>query len=100
MTNRARRRKQARRIAAGLLITRKSKIARLPYQIRLGVNRRLLDGQPGHKILRWLNRQPAVKARMRMYFGGARIKEQNLSVWRLGGYQDRLRQQTIFAANG
>jgi len=76
-------------------ITRKGKIARLPYQIRMEVNRRLLDGQTGDEIIAWLNDQGAVKDRMYLYFGGRPIGNQNLSEWRLGGFQDwlKIRQQ-------
>jgi len=76
-------------------VTRKGKIARLPYQIRIEVNRRLLDGETADGIVAWLNAQAAVADRMHLYFGGAPITSQNLSQWRLGGFRDwlKIRQQ-------
>ncbi|MCW5547864.1 MAG: hypothetical protein KIT44_02780 [Opitutaceae bacterium] len=71
---------------------RKGKIARLPQEIRDEVSRRLHDGVPGFAIVEWLNEQPAVIDRLRAYFHGAPVTSQNLSEWRLGGYQDYLRR--------
>ena len=36
-------------------MTRKSKIARLPRSIRDGLNCRLDNGQPGLRLVEWLN---------------------------------------------
>ena len=70
--------------------THNGKIARLPRHIRDELNHRLDDGQPGGRILDWLNALPAVQA---AESGGGPINAQNLSNWRKGGYQDWLKQQ-------
>jgi hypothetical protein len=69
------------------------KIARLPKPIREELNRRLDDGEPGSRILPWLNELPAVKKVLVTQFAGALINSQNLSNWRSGGYQRWLRKQ-------
>lgn len=69
---------------------RTGKIARCPLAIREEVNRRLLDGESGPKILAWLNAQPAVLAVLDEYFGEEPVKPQNLTEWRQGGYKDFL----------
>ena len=66
------------------------KIARLPRNIRDELNHRLDDGEPGGRILAWLNALPAVPA---AGLGGRGINAQNLSNWRKGGFQDWLKQQ-------
>src|ERR1039458_71840 len=71
-------------------MTHNGKIARLPRNIRDELNHRLDDGEPGDRILAWLNALPAVQA---AEFGGSKINAQNLSNWRKGGYQDWLKQQ-------
>ena len=71
-------------------MTHNGKIARLPRNIRDELNHRLDDGEPGDRILAWLNALPAVQA---AEFGGSEINAQNLSNWRKGGYQDWLKQQ-------
>jgi hypothetical protein len=73
------------------IMARNGKIARLPLHIRTELNRRLQDGEPGIKLLKWLNGLPAVRAALREYFGGVPISIQNLSEWRQGGYQDWVR---------
>lgn len=56
----------------------RSKIARLPYEVREELNRRLLDGAQGPALLPWLNSlRPA---------GMAELNDQNLSAWRQGEY--------------
>lgn len=67
---------------------RTGKIARCPLHIREEVNRRLLDGQSGPVILRWLNAQAEVLEVLDLYFGEEPVKPQNLSEWRQGGFQD------------
>lgn len=71
-------------------MSRKGKIARLPSAIREEVNRRLLDGQTGSKILPWLNDLPEVKAVLQEDFEGLLVSDQNLSEWRKGGYAEWL----------
>jgi hypothetical protein len=68
--------------------TRKGKIARLPLRIRASVNARLDDGEPGTKIVEWLNSLPEVQAVLEMEFQGRPIREQNLTEWRRGGYRE------------
>ena len=63
------------------------KIDTLPADLRNEINARLDDGQTGAEILPWLNDLPAVKAHLQKKFSGAAITDQNLSNWRLGGYQ-------------
>ena len=65
--------------------TRTGKIARLPRAIREELNRRLLEAQPGPKILAWLNADPETRRVLDRDFGGAAISLQNLSKWRQGG---------------
>jgi hypothetical protein len=72
---------------------RTGKIARLPLSIRQELNRRLRDGQPGGKLLEWLNSLEEVQAVMAAEFQGHPILKQNLSQWRMGGYQDYLEEQ-------
>jgi hypothetical protein len=74
-------------------MTRNGKIARLPRNIRDELNHRLEDGEPGARILAWLNALPPVQAVLSAGFGGGAVNAQNLSNWRMGGYQDWLKQQ-------
>lgn len=73
--------------------TRIGKIARLPYGVRVGVNRRLLNGYTGREIVVWLNSLPAVKRRMKQCYNGASVNNQNVSRWRWSGYRDWLRER-------
>jgi hypothetical protein len=73
--------------------TRIGKIARLPFQTREKLNLRLLNGEFGTPILQWLNELPETKNLLHTRFAGKPISKQNLSEWRLGGYQDWLRHQ-------
>ena len=83
-------------------MARRSKIARLTERTREELNRRLLDGQQGPEILPWLNSLPeaaAVIAAMPSA-GGKKVgafDDNNLSDWRLGGYQDWLRRREQLA---
>ncbi|WP_043585299.1 hypothetical protein [Geminisphaera colitermitum] len=72
---------------------RKGKIARLPRVIRDEINRRLLDGEPGSKILPWLNTQETVLRVLDEHFGEEPVTPQNLSEWRQGGYQDWIKRR-------
>ncbi len=71
--------------------TRISKIARLPLQIREQLNQRLLNGEIGAPLLRWLNELPQTREILAELFVGKAITKQNLSEWRHSGYQDWLR---------
>jgi len=73
--------------------TRTGKIARLPKAVREQLNRRLQDGEPGKRLVEWLNTLPEVQEVLRADFGGRPISEQNLSEWKAGGYREWLLQQ-------
>src|SRR5476649_1646779 len=63
------------------------KIASLPKGVRDALNRRLDDGEPGPRILAWLNALPEVQRVLKdARFRGVPVSENNLSNWRLGGY--------------
>lgn len=79
-------------------MTRTGKIARLPLRIREELNQRLQDGEPGRKLVTWLNSLPDVRAILAADFGGRPIRPQNLSEWRQGGYRDWLEQRETEAA--
>src|ERR1019366_1515019 len=74
------------------ITTHNGKIARLPRIIRDELNHRLDEGEPGGRILEWLNALPAVQAVL-AESGGGPISPQNLSNWRQGGHQDWLKHQ-------
>jgi hypothetical protein len=74
-------------------VSRNGKIARLPKAVRDELNRRLSDGEPGNQLVAWLNGLPEVQSVVVSEFGGRTVREQNLSEWKQGGYQDWLRQQ-------
>jgi hypothetical protein len=71
----------------------RGKIARLPGDVREQLNQRLLDGQSASAILPWLNDLAPVKAVLTAQFAGELVTTQNLSNWRIGGYQHWLRDQ-------
>ena len=73
--------------------TRTGKIARLPRSVRDELNRRLDEGEPGKKLVAWLNALPEVQAIVAAEFDGKPIREQNLSEWKQGGYRDWQAQQ-------
>jgi hypothetical protein len=80
-------------------MTRNGKIARLPRQLREQLNRRLADGEPGNRLVEWLNELPEVRAALAENFNGRKISEQNLSEWKQRGYQEWLaRQETLACA--
>ena len=72
---------------------RQGKIARLPFAIREELNRRILDGQSGRVILRWLNADPAVKKLLPEDAEGLNVTDSNLTSWRQGGYEDWRKQR-------
>ena len=69
-------------------MTRTGKIARLPRAVREELNQRLADGEPGVRLVDWLNSLPAVQQALINYFDGREINEPNLSEWKQGGYLD------------
>jgi hypothetical protein len=80
-------------------MTRNGKIARLPREIRDQLNRRLQDGEPGVRLVEWLNGLEPVRQILAQDFGGREISEQNLSEWKQGGYEEwAARQETLACA--
>ena len=75
---------------------RTGKIARLPYQTRQELNRRLTDNEPGDPLIAWLNARPEVQTVLREQFEGNPITKQNLSEWRTGGFAIWALQQEVF----
>jgi hypothetical protein len=77
-------------------MNRTGKIARLPYQTRQELNRRLLDNEPGDPLVAWLNARPEVHTVLTEQFDGSPITKQNLSEWRTGGFAVWELRQEIF----
>ena len=71
----------------------RGKIARLPDDVREQLNQRLLDGQSASAILPWLNDLAPVKEVLAGQFSGEPVTAQNLSNWRIGGFQHWHRDQ-------
>jgi hypothetical protein len=61
--------------------------------VRDELNQRLDDGEVGQELVAWLNALPEVQTALATHFGGRAITEQNLSVWKQGGFADWLRHQ-------
>ena len=68
--------------------SRSFNIARLPLEIRDQLNTRLADGEPGIRLVEWLNSNPEVMKVMAEQFDGRPITESNISEWRSGGYEE------------
>ena len=80
-------------------MTRNGKIARLSRTTRDELCRRLQDGEPGVRLVAWLNSLPDTQRVLATDFGGRPISEQNLCEWKAGGYRDWLaRQETLSQA--
>ena len=77
--------------------TRTGKIARLPRYFRDKLNQRLQDGEPGNRLVDWLNSLPEVREVLAAEFCGREISEQNLSEWKQGGYRDWERHEASCA---
>src|SRR3954447_21614412 len=77
--------------------SRNGKIARLPKAVREEINQRLEDGATARSMVGWLNGLPEVQALVQSEFGGHPIREQNLSQWKQGGYEDWVRHQEALA---
>ncbi len=78
-------------------MTRNGKIARLPKAVRDALNRRLAEGEPGRRLVTWLNGLPEVHAALAREFAGRPITENNLSEWKTGGFRDWEAQQDLLA---
>jgi hypothetical protein len=74
-------------------MTRRAKIARIPYQIRHQLNSRIEDGEPGVTLVEWLNSLEEVRDVLSEHFESHPITEQNLSEWKRGGFRDWQREQ-------
>ena len=74
-------------------MTRTGKIARLPREIRQKLNEGLRAGETAKNLVDWLNDFPVVQTIVACEFEGVPIREQNISEWRKGGYQDWLQQE-------
>jgi hypothetical protein len=72
------------------MTTRKGKIARLPRALREELNRRILEGAPGVRLVEWLNAQNGVRDVLVAEFEGRPVNEQNLTEWKQGGYEEWL----------
>ena len=73
------------------------KISRLPREIREQLNQRMVGGEPGKRLVIWLNELPAVRALLAAEFDGAAINEQNLTNWKQGGFRDWRMEQEVAA---
>jgi len=73
------------------------KISRLPRDIREQVNQKLDAGEPGIRLVTWLNGLPPVRALLAAEFGGAVINEQNLTNWKQGGFREWRMEQAARA---
>ena len=69
------------------------KIARLPRDIRNQLNRRLQDGEPGNRLVEWLNSLPEAQTDQSPKSGGNLFNGQDVSEWEQGGYRDWQAQQ-------
>ena len=81
-------------------MTRTGKIARLPRAIRQQLNRRLQDGEPGIRLVDWLNALPETQSVLAAEFGGRPVSEQNLSEWKQGGHREWLVHQEALEKAG
>ena len=75
-------------------MNRNGKIARLPREIRQELNERLSNEEMAKPLVAWLNSLPEVQAILAAEFEGVPIREQNISEWRKGGYQDWLQHES------
>ena len=78
-------------------MTGNGKIARLPRDIRNELNSRLSGGEPGIRLVEWLNGLPEVKEVLAAQFRGRPINEQNLCKWKQRGHQEWLARQEMLA---
>ena len=60
----------------------RSKIGRLPWDVRNELNLKLLDGATGNEAMKWVNAHPAY-----ISLGEAPVSAQNISDWRSTGFE-------------
>ncbi len=65
------------------MAARRSKIARLPWELRNRVCEMLADGRPASEVCAFVNATDALTSQ-----GVAPLSEQNVSEWRAGGQKD------------
>jgi hypothetical protein len=70
------------------VVRRHGKIHRLPYAVRLEIDRRISKGIPPHSILVWVNAQPAVQEILWRHYRGLPVDLENLKSWRRRGRAD------------
>jgi hypothetical protein len=83
-----------------MIISRRGKIARFPEEIRRQLNQRLRDGEPGTRLVEWLNSLPVTQSVLAAEFGGQPVTGPNLSAWKQGGYAVWLEQQEALEVAG
>lgn len=82
-------------------MTRNGKIARLPRKTRDELNQRLEDGEPGVRLIEWLNGLPEVKQILDSEFEARPINGVNLTDWKHGGFLDwQARQEARMLLQG
>lgn len=64
-----------------------SKIARLPHEVRMELNQRILNGELAPQILPWLNGLPELQRICAEHFDGVPVSAKNLSDYRQGPYR-------------
>src|SRR5271154_6892574 len=74
---------------------RNCKTARLPRSVRTELNERLECSEQSPQLLPWLNALPEVKKVVQDHFAGVPISKQNLSEWRLGGFEEWLARRNL-----
>ncbi len=77
---------------------RNGKIARLPFDLREQINRKLRDNTPASRIITWLHQEHAGTLKAT---GIEKLRRQSFTPWRAGGYkeweclQERLEEMKI-----
>ena len=69
----------------------------MPRNIRDELDRRLDNGEPGVRLVEWLNSLPEVQQVLETCFAGHQITEKNLSDWKANGHLDWQGQQQTLA---
>src|SRR5882724_11483418 len=78
------------------VMTRPSKISRLPRQIIEQLNRRLDSREQNKRLVQWLNSLPETHVTLAAEFDGKPISAQNLSGWKKTGFRHwQLRQTAL-----